>query len=397
LFELSLAGMKYLLAFLLLFFIGDAIAQPSNYIKGKIVNGETGTVISNASVFITNTSKGTVSNNQGEFELTNAPVGTYDLVVSCIGYETQVYTYKASQLPLRLQMQMKPKADELQAVIIEPYEKDGWEKWGKFFTENFIGTSGNAGKCSIKNYKVLHFRNSKKKNTLTVTAAEPLIIENKALGYTIKYQLEGFSYHFKEHTLFYFGYSLFNELNGKTPRAKQLKNRETAYNGSVMHFMRSLYNNRLSEDGFELTRTIKIANIEKERVKKIYSEKPAGLSKDSTGYYDRILGQHDSLEVYLHPTADSLITPADAVTKKIFFDYSLSVMYKKGKEDPAYLEHTHENRFPYYQRSTIFLLNGNAVMIDQLGNYYMPQDLMSYGYWAWSEKISSMLPLDYKE
>ena len=93
------------------------------------------------------------------------------------------------------------------------------------------------------------------------------------------------------------------------------------------------FRNTLAEEGFELTKTIKIANIEKERVKKIYSENPAGLSKDSLGYYDRIAGQRDSLEVYLHPTADSLVTPSDAITKKLFFNYSLSVMYKKGKED----------------------------------------------------------------
>src|ERR1700712_2230512 len=131
--------MKYAMVFLLFVFANSkTIAQNDNYIKGKIVNGETSAGISNASVFITNTSKGTVSNSLGDFELINAPVGTYDLVVSCIGYETQVYTYKANQLPMHIQVQMKPKAEELQEVVIEPYEKDGWEKWGKFFIESFI-------------------------------------------------------------------------------------------------------------------------------------------------------------------------------------------------------------------------------------------------------------------
>jgi len=249
------------------------------------MNGETGAVIPNASVFITNTSKGTVSNSAGEFELSNVPEGTYDLVVSCISFETQVYTYKASQLPLRLQIQLKSKADELQAVIIEPYEKDGWLTWGKFFTDNFIGTAEIAKTCTIKNYQVLHFRNSKKKNLLTVTAEEPLIIENKALGYTIQYQLEGFSYDFKANILLYFGYTLFKDLNGKPPKTWQLKNRQQAFNGSIAHFMRSLYSNRLAEEGFEVKWLIKTPNAEKERVKKVYRNNVStGKMNDSSDY-----------------------------------------------------------------------------------------------------------------
>jgi len=255
--------------FLLFSMIACKLFAQSNYIKGKIINGETGAAIPNASVFITNTSKGTVSNSAGDFELDNVPEGSYDLVVSCISFETQAYTYRANQLPLRIQIQMKPKADELKEVVIEPYEKNGWETWGKFFTENFIGTSANAGSCTIKNYQALHFRNSKKKNLLTVTAEEPLIIENKALGYKIQYQLEGFSYDFDKNILLYFGYTLFSELNKKAAKAWQLKNRQQAYNGSIAHFMRSLYNNRLLEEGFEVKRLIKTPNLEKERVKKI--------------------------------------------------------------------------------------------------------------------------------
>jgi hypothetical protein len=391
--------MKYTPAFLLLFFVTAAIAQPAGYIRGKIINGETGAAIANASVFITNTSKGTVSNAAGEFELTNAPVGTYDLVVSCIGYETQVYSYSASQLPLNLRVEMKTRAEELEAVVIEPFEKNGWLTWGKFFLDNFIGTSSYATRCSIKNYQVLRFRNSKKKNQLTVTATEPLIIENKAMGYRIQYQLEGFVYNFKENSLMYVGYTLFSDLNGKAAKARQLKNRQSAYNGSMAQFMRSLYNNRLAADGFEVKRLVKTPNLEKERVKKVYGGySVSGNSKDSSEYYERVLRQPDLIEAYGQSllTADSLLTTTDASTKKLFFTDFLYIVYKKEKEDPAYLQHVHENRSPFYQRSVVLLLNGHAIQIDAVGNYYMPQDFMSYGYWNWSEKIATMLPLDYK-
>jgi len=321
-------------------------------------------------------------------------------VVSCISYATQVYTYKASQLPLRIQVQMALKAEELQAVVVEPYEKDGWEKWGKFFTENFIGTSENAQGCTIKNYAVLHFRHSRKRNELTVVADEPLVIENKALGYTITYQLEAFSFDFNKTILLFYGYTLFADLTKKGPKAWQLKNRQQAYNGSITHFMRSVYHNRLAEDGFEVKRLFKTPNLEKERVKKLYRENLAAKKgvKDSSDYYNSVFRQPDMLERYgtAFLTADSLVTPVDSITKSIFFTDYLYIVFKKEKEEQAYLTYTRENRQPYFQRSVLLLLNGNALRVDGMGNYYMPQDLISYGYWGWSEKVSSMLPLDYK-
>jgi hypothetical protein len=391
--------MKAVMALALLYAAwAPASAQPTNSIKGKIINGETGSPIARASVFITNTSKGTVSNDAGNFELDNVPEGSYDLVVSCISFETQVYTYKASQLPLRIQIQLKPKADELQAVIIEPYEKNGWENWGKFFTENFIGESDNAKNCRIVNYQVLHFRNSKKKNLLTVTAEEPLIIENKALGYTIQYQLEGFSFDFSKKMLLYFGYTLFSDLNKKGPKPRQLKNRQKAYNGSMAHFMRSCYSNRLQEEGFEVKRLVKTPNLEKARVRNIYREQRGTVSKDSSDYYEGVLRQPDMFEHYGKDllTADSLLTTIDSLSKSLFFTDYLYITYKKAKEDQAYLDFSNERRQPFYQRSVIFLINKNPVVIDAAGNYHMPQDLINYGYWSWSEKVASMLPIDYR-
>ena len=122
---------------------------------------------------------------------------------------------------MQLKIYLEPKATELEAVIVEPYEKDGWEKWGKFFIENFIGTTDAAKLCKIRNYKTLRFRHSKKKNILTAVADEPLIIENRELGYRITYQLEDFTYDFNENTLFYLGYTLFEDMAKDTSKHPQ--------------------------------------------------------------------------------------------------------------------------------------------------------------------------------
>src|SRR5688500_2939663 len=243
-----------------------AKAQDKNYISGRVLSGETDAPIPNASVFITNTSRGTVTSVNGTFDLKGIPAGKYDLIISSVGYNTQVYSFSSEKLPLQLKIYLEPKVTELDAVIVEPYEKDGWEKWGKFFVENFIGTTNASKLCKIRNYKTLRFRHSKKKNVLTVVADDPLVIDNRELGYRITYQLENFTYDFNKGTLFYLGYTLFQDMAKDTLNIPKrfLRERRAAYQGSIVHFIRSLYNNRLVENGFEVKRVKRVNNDEKE-------------------------------------------------------------------------------------------------------------------------------------
>ncbi|MCK8496000.1 hypothetical protein M0L20_29310 [Spirosoma sp. RP8] len=60
------------------------------------------------------------------------------------------------------------------------------------FTNNFIGQSQNADLCRIVNPDVLMFNQSGQ--TLIVCAQQPLVIDNKALGYRLRFQLDYFRY-----------------------------------------------------------------------------------------------------------------------------------------------------------------------------------------------------------
>jgi hypothetical protein len=168
------------------------MADSQKLLKGIVLDAEKNKPVPNASVFLNTTSFGTVTNNEGNFELL-VPGGKYDLIVSSIGYETYNQTINVDNMSDFITVKLKIKSQVLETVVVEPYEKDGWQKWGKLFLESFIGTSANSFNCTIKNKEVLHFRNSKKNNELSAFADEPLIIENKALGYTLKYQLETFN------------------------------------------------------------------------------------------------------------------------------------------------------------------------------------------------------------
>lgn len=367
-------------------------------IKGRIVNEATGEALPGSSIFINSTSIGTVADKNGSFELNNIPSGRYDLVISAIGFETNTFNFTSEQLPLNVKIEMKVKVKELENVTVEPFTEESWGKWGKTFIESFIGTTPNSKNCSIKNTGSIHFRYYKKSNRITAYSDEPLIIENKALGYNIRYQLEQFEIDFSNRVTLYTGYPFFEEIdkNRKGLQRRWKEARIKAYNGSLMHFFRCLFQDSLIQNGYEVRRMKRIPNYEKQRVKIAYQS--SLVVKDSAEYYRRILRQKDYTEVYSPGllTADSLIVESQEGYKSLFFSDFLFITYKKELEDKEYLLFHSENRRRGYQQSYTWLVSGTPVTIDVNGNYYPPQEVFSMSYWGWNEKIANLLPSEYK-
>jgi hypothetical protein len=422
---------KYFI-FFCCFFLSIAVFSQRT-IKGKVVTADN-VPVPGSSVFISNTSTGTTSDKNGSFELDNVPVGKHDLIISSIGYETNVYSFSAEQLPLQLKVVMQLKVKELQNVLVEPSVEEGWNTWGKLFTENFIGSTPNALNCKIKNEKAIKFRHFKKSGRLIAYCDEPIILENKALGYIIHYQMEDFEVNFKQRSSAFAGYPFFEEIDKKRKglQNKWQQRRDKAYYGSMMHFMRSLYTDSLSQQGFEVRRMVKVPNTEKERVKQIYKAsggtlfrgktgtvtmssnlgKPGivsprnllnqsnvtdSVSYDSIAYYRKIMDQEDFKEIYGREllTPDSIIVKTEGKYKIIFFPDYLYITYKKEFEDIEYITFSGENRGPTFQRSYIWLTNTGGVLVDENGSYFPPQSVFSMAYWGWNEKMSDLLPIDY--
>jgi CarboxypepD_reg-like domain len=390
---------------LLLCFSFSSFSQKT--IKGKVINAATTEPVAGSSVFISNSSKGTVTDKSGYFELTEIPAGKHDLIISSIGYETSVYSFTSEQLPLQLRIEMNIKVKELENVVVEPSVEEGWDKWGKLFTDNFLGQTPEAAQCKIKNYKKIRFRFYKKSNRLIAFSDEQLIIENKALGYIIKYQLEDFEVNFRTQISMYAGYPLFEEMEKNKKR--WVKNRDKTYYGSMMHFMRSLYKDKLAENGYEVRRMVREPNLEKERVKKIYRQirrEPGGIirigavdtvSKDSSNYYERVMQQKDYTDIYARAilTKDSLLVRQSPGYISIYFTDYLAITYSKELEAKEYLAFFNEKRNPTFQRSLVWLASPVLIEIDEKGAYFPPQQVFLTSYWGWQEKISSLLPLDY--
>jgi hypothetical protein len=244
----------------------------NNVLTGTIRDSANGKPLAGVSVFLNGTSKGTVTRTDGSFALA-IPPGRYELIVSAIGYANYLTQISSRNLPPSLNITLHTQADELAAITVEPYLKDGWKRYGRTFWQYFIGTTPNADDCTIKNKEVLRFHFYIKSNQLSVTAVEPLLIENKALGYVLEYRLERFVCDFAAHIVSYYGYPLFRDMPTDDEEKKQrwANNRQLAYMGSMMHFMRSLYSRKVIEQGFVVKYKVPVPNIEKQRVKGIYT------------------------------------------------------------------------------------------------------------------------------
>ena len=359
-----------------------------NYLSGTIVDSAGGTPLAGVSVFLNNTSRGTTTGAKGDFRL-DIPRGTFQLVFSAIGYTTRVIDVNGAHLPPPLHLLLHPKATELAAVTVEPYDKHGWAKWGKFFIENFIGTTENAADCKLRNHDVLRFYYSRRSNRLSVTATEPLQIDNYALGYTLTFQLEGFKTDFNNKYVQSFGYPYFQPMTpGNADREQYWAfKRRQAYTGSMLQFMRSLYGGHSITRGFLIQKEVTGPNAEKRRVKTIYRpdfQKPGSFPMDTLHYFWNVLRQPDVITWREVVPPDSIFKVAPDGSRELYFGTPLIVLF--GVRQAAGSE---------LKESGLKLVTPQPIKVEENGNYYPAQEVLSTGYWGQTEKICNLLPLDY--
>ncbi|MES2648922.1 MAG: carboxypeptidase-like regulatory domain-containing protein [Bacteroidota bacterium] len=380
----------------------------SQELRGRVLAADSSGPIAGASIFLSNTSIGTVAISNGEFSIARLPEGRFDLVVSSVGFETQVISLQTSGIQPGFIVYLKPKAKELEAVIVRSYEKDGWKRWGVFFIETLIGTSAAAKKCNLKNTAAIKFVHNRKLKLLRAYASEALVIENRELGYLLTYQLEDFEYDFNKGQLIYEGYPLFKDMKPRSERQvkRWLQNRNESYDGSMMHFMRALFRNRVMQAGFEMRKLKKIPGPEAQRIKPLYDDLlikkdstgnfPEQSDRDSMAYYSAVManpGTKDFLINELLP-GDSVEYAEDSVSAGFFFEDYLHITYTKKKESTEFPGLNH-SRKPDWITSRIHLPAKRPLTVLANGSYYNGKDLLTSGYWAWSEKLADMLPLDF--
>lgn len=315
-----------------------------------------------ASVFCQNTTIGTTTNKQGEFSL-DLKSGGYDLIISYTGYQRKETRINSGDARLGDIEMLKEEKSLGEVIITSSNEvKDGWQKYGSFFMDHFIGTTPNAGSFVLRNPEVLKFYFLKKSNKLRVLATEPLMMENHALGYNLQYQLDTFIYNYNNDINSYRGFCLFNEMEGNdSMQALWSKNRREAYFGSKLHFLQSYFDSSVIEEGFTIDLLDENDPTKFHRVENVYDSTYFGVI-DSTGEVE------------------------------VWYPRIISISYTRERPDPAYLKKFNLPRDVLIQISYIDL--ANAIVIKENGYFYEQRDWINQGYWSW-KNLADMLPYDY--
>ncbi len=362
---------------------------PRTEISGVVYDAETEAPLPGVHVFIESTTLGTATANDGRFTLKRIPLGSHQLVITMIGYETQTTPLRLTGTALAgLDVRLTPAVIEMQELVVveeRPRPPRRWRRQLRRFTREFIGRSENARDCRILNPDVLRF--SQRYQWFSAKADDPLLIENRALGYRIRFYLDEFI--IDNGRIRYKGPVHFEPLEpaDEAEQARWAAERLRAYNGSLRHFLATLADAServqlrqewLAQQGFKLD-----FHYAKEGV--MYLEKykpsvdPGDLVAEAETAFERTLFWED-------------------------FDY-LNVVYTGELEEEDYVVQTlgrrrawvHNPYFPMEptHQITWLQLEGAPAVFTLDGLLDDPYALTMSGYMGW-ERFADRLPDDYQ-
>jgi hypothetical protein len=385
-------------------------AQKGWTISGVIKDSK-GVTLPGAGVYLSNYKTATVTDNDGRFVLNNLKPGSYDVLVQMMGFLPYTRNVLISDKNVEINIVLKDNTITLNEVVIQA-DPDR-DKYINLFKEFFIGKTPNAAKCKLLNPQVLYVKFDRDENVLSVKSNEFLVIENKALGYRLKYLLQHFEYDYTSKIIYYSGLPNFEELKGSKSRKKKwLLNREAAYYGSSQHFFKSLYRNTSKEEGFIINKLTKIPNPNRpadtlinKNIKRFLKAQHGVIRlgsayNDSLNLWYKIKAMPKSLNTLNRAEilTDTLVRQYYNDVKTMNFKDDLYVMYTKERETNDYTNFSGHsiNRpldVPNYEISVIHLLEG-PVNFYASGGILESKSMLFEGFWAY-EKIGDMVPMDY--
>src|SRR5688572_23579386 len=110
--------MARLVLFLLCFSFIQNILSQQFYIRGRVTDAENQLPLKGASIYINNTTKGSVTDDNGNFELGPFQPGRYEVVASYVGYESLLYSAEIKTTGLRISFKLEKKEAVMREVLV---------------------------------------------------------------------------------------------------------------------------------------------------------------------------------------------------------------------------------------------------------------------------------------
>ncbi len=233
-------------------------------LTGSIIDKITNQPVEFATVYINGTTIGTISDKNGNFSLEKLTFPC-EIVVSHISYIPIIFPLKENS-NYNYKITLNQRLIELGQVSVK--EQNLRDENIKQFCMEFLGTDVWGRNAKLENEDELIFMTEYfdenapngeligKQKSFIVESSAPLKISMPLLGYDLQFDLIKFSKSFNSefgkyeiHILGYYYFMPF-ERNSKIKTKKFKRNRLDVYYNSAQHFCRSLYDKKLSENGY---------------------------------------------------------------------------------------------------------------------------------------------------
>ena len=363
----------------LLFFLSLSAAAQNNLCRvyGRVTDSVSLQPIPDVSVFVPFTSRGTITNAKGEYNLDQLTAGEVQVSFRHIAYTPQSRFFSISPNDsIQCDLQMTEATIEISEVTKQAGSID-WVYGMILFKEMFLGDPYETS-CILKNPRDLSFYFDG--DVIYGQAKQPLKISNSYLGYDITYYLDYFKFDKNKNpatglgTHEYFAYGGLALYTGKNAHARVKKtkwknNREEEFRISLKHFLQDLYQDTTSN-------------------KKFCLREVEATGPDSVFYWD--MGQ--SKGSFIRYSSDkefiagdnTLVSGPDPGLKTLRLSGPLLVFFR---EPMAPVDSV--------QRVCLLEADRGLVVFDGDGNYRLTGGNLNWIYLDNQKRLRNMLPMDY--
>lgn len=370
----------------------------SQTISGRVYDKKNGKPLAYANVFLASTTLGDATDKDGHFIIRRIPPGSYRIVVTMMGYETQEKEIVLSANEKKTVLfELKPMILKGKEVVVTAKYPKEWKKKLKIFERIFFGLGPYAKACKLINPEVLDFSYDPGSGHFEATAVQPIKYINKKLGYEVTLLLEKYEADLENENLYHVeiikdlpvlknaGYSCVGELKFKelTPQSSKenmewQKNRLLAYRGSFRHFLVSLYYRRLKKEGFE------IWGAKDFSARHDFKIKPKDILQNMPASNQKILTFKEFLKVIYKRETDQVCE-----------EMRLALLDKlQPLDEAAYNYELYQIRRDCAHQISWLRLNDAVGLIFNAKGNFLAKNIEFYGYWKWVN-LSESLPADY--
>ncbi len=349
-----------LIALFVAFFASITSAQTIN---GTVTVADSGEPLPGVNVYLSGTTFGQATAQNGSYTISPSSTGRYDLVFSFVGYKKEIRRIELrSNTSMTIDIEMEEDVQELEEIKVVTSNKE-WQRQYDFFFDQFIGKTRFARETTIENRWVLEF--TERENNLVAKAQKPLIVTNKALGYKVYIELIQFDWpNNNDRGGVYQTYNKYEQLMPESDQQlhRWKKNRIEAYLGSFSHFLKSLYDDNLDENNFSIDKSYRINRLEPGETKYKLLGKP-GISSDMREHYKGF-----------------------ELTQQIDVGFKRLVTYQFNDDNNRLSIRKSAGVAPNFKIRTFF--------VDERGMLLNPISLKVYGRWA-SDRVANSMPTNY--